>query len=85
MPTIQSTRNAEGGTSHANPSEKHYGLLYLPRDRRSNGRKQFQVENDHKTILWIQDTSIPEADDLFGLWETQVRCSKVTITVFLPI
>ena len=59
MPIIRSTRNAEGGTSNSKPSEKHYGLLYLPRNERRYGRKQFQAENDYKTILWIQDASIP--------------------------
>ncbi|HQK83798.1 MAG TPA: hypothetical protein PLK24_07660 [Atribacter sp.] len=85
LPTIESPRNAEGGSSDYDSSERHYGLFHLPGDQRRDGREQFQAENDYKTLLWIQDTSIPEVDDLLGLRETQVRCTKAGITIFLPI
>jgi hypothetical protein len=85
LPTIENPRNAERGPSDFDSSERHYGLFYLPGDQRCDGREQFQAENDHKTLLWIQDTSIPEVDDLLGLRKTQVRCTKVDITIFLPI
>ena len=59
--------------------------LFLPGDQRRDGREQFQAENDYKALLWVQDTQIPATDDLFGLRETQVRCTKVDITIFFPI